>query len=236
MLCMMKKFFRNLWCLRNLPTTLFFNFYYLPLKQAIHLPILLYKPKLLKCGGKVKIDTADVHFGMIILGKFNCSLYPNSGISIENNGGTLIFKGKALIGNNSFISISSRGVLVVGDSFECNASFKLACHNKITFENNVSFGWDCLVVDSDFHRLTMRNSEASQLMHSYGEVFIGHDSWIATNSIVLKNSSLPMFSVVGAGSLLNKSYSTPYTLWAGIPASAKKNGVYRDRDNDKIKF
>ena len=41
--------------IRYLPWTIYFNFHYLPLKQARLLPILLYKPKLLSMRGKVKI-------------------------------------------------------------------------------------------------------------------------------------------------------------------------------------
>lgn len=49
-----KNLFRILY---SLPKTLYFNFHYLPFKQAIHLPILLYKPNLVKCSGKISIIT-----------------------------------------------------------------------------------------------------------------------------------------------------------------------------------
>lgn len=42
--------------LRFLPWTLKFNFHYLPFKQAIKLPILLYKPKLLTLKGIIRIS------------------------------------------------------------------------------------------------------------------------------------------------------------------------------------
>ena len=41
--------------LRSILPTIYFNFHYLPFSQAIRLPILLYKPKLLKMKGNVKI-------------------------------------------------------------------------------------------------------------------------------------------------------------------------------------
>ena len=36
-----------------LPWTVWFNFRYLPLRQAVRLPILLRKPRLLRCGGRI---------------------------------------------------------------------------------------------------------------------------------------------------------------------------------------
>ncbi len=39
-----------------LPWTVWFNFRYLPLRQAVRLPILLRKPRLLRCGGRIRIE------------------------------------------------------------------------------------------------------------------------------------------------------------------------------------
>ena len=43
------------WCLRSLLSSIYFNFHYLPLSQAMKLPILLYKPKF----GSLKVITAS---------------------------------------------------------------------------------------------------------------------------------------------------------------------------------
>lgn len=55
--------------LRSIFSTIYFNLYYLPFKQAIKLPILLYKPHLINVNrGGVKIQSNKIHFGMIRLG------------------------------------------------------------------------------------------------------------------------------------------------------------------------
>ena len=51
---------------------------------------------------------------------------------------------------------------------------------------------------------------------------IGDYTFVGTGSIILLNSSLPSFSVLGAGSVLNKKYSEEYFLYAGNPARAVK--------------
>lgn len=50
------KFVNAIRVLRYLPWSIYFNFHYLPFGQAIHLPILLYKPRILKSKGHVKIE------------------------------------------------------------------------------------------------------------------------------------------------------------------------------------
>ena len=99
---MIQKIWNNRHILGSLIPSIYFNFHYLPFKVAMKLPILLYKPKFLKLQGYIKLQ-GKIQFGMIRLGFPTVSLYPNIGISIENHGGIILFKGKCRIGNNSFI-------------------------------------------------------------------------------------------------------------------------------------
>lgn len=55
-----------------------------------------------------------------------------------------------------------------------------------------------------------------------GPVVIGDYTFVGTGSIILSDSSLPNFSVLGAGSVLNKKYNEEYFLYAGNPARAIK--------------
>lgn len=55
-----------------------------------------------------------------------------------------------------------------------------------------------------------------------GPVFIGDYTFTGTGSIILPNSFLPNFSVLGAGSVLNKKYKEEYWLYAGNPARPVK--------------
>lgn len=74
------------WILRSIFKTVWFNFYYLPFKQAIHLPIVLYKPKIIAAKGKIVINGPIRPF-MIQLGRPLVYLYPNTGVTYENWGG-----------------------------------------------------------------------------------------------------------------------------------------------------
>ncbi len=115
--------------LRSLPQTVWFNSFYLPLRQAVRLPILLYKPKLLTCGGSVVVVAREIKTGME-------------------------FNGRCSIGNNSFVSVGSSGYVVFDDGFVATSTFKLTSYYSIVFGHNVVFGWDCLVMGIDIYRFT----------------------------------------------------------------------------------
>lgn len=137
---------------------------------------------------------------MIKLGVNLVSIYPDSGIKFENKG-KIIFNGKLTIGNNSAISVGKSGTLTFGDDVLATCSLKLACYNSITFEDNVLIGWDCLFIDTDFHKLTSTRPCPGK---AYGPIHVGHNTWIATGCKLYKNATVPPECVVGADTILHK--------------------------------
>ena len=230
----MNKIIKLLYILRSLHWTIYFNFKYLPFKQAIKLPILLYKPKFIKCKGKIIIDSNAIRTGMIKLGFNHAHAYPHSGIVFENYGGTIVFKGTGVIGNNSSISVGPTANLAIGDNFNATTSFKLICWYNIYFDYNVRFGWENMVLDTNFHRL--KNKDGGYANKGYGSINIAHDAWIATRCTVLSGTETQPFSVVATNSLLSKKYDSSYVLLGGSPAKIIKEGVYRDINDDRVVY
>ena len=171
---------------------------------------------------------------MIQLGKYNVSLYPNTGFVYENHGGNIVFNGNAIIGNASALSVGKTGSVEFGSNFCASCSFKLTSYHKIIFEDNVLCGWDCLFMDTDFHKITSLRDD--KLLLPYGKIHIGHDSWIANQCSVMKNTMLPEYTIVAGRSLLNKKVESPYSLLAGCPAKVIKYGVYRNINDDIIHY
>lgn len=226
-----KKFFNYSWIIRFLPIIIWFNFRNLPFKQAIKLPILLYKPKLVNTSGNIIID-APIKFGMIILGINNVKIYPNDGIVIENKG-SITFKGRVSIGNNSAIAVGSCGHLIFEDHFISTCSLKLVCYHNIYFEKDVLIGWNNLICDCDFHKLTYIAGGQSK---GYGNITIRHNCWIANGCKIYKNVEIPPYCVVGADTILYKPIKCEsYSLICNARSiDIKYNGIYLDRNNDKI--
>ena len=219
---------------RSIFSSIYFNFHYLPFKQAIKLPIILYKPYLLNCKGKVIID-GNIKTAMIQLGRYNVSLYPNSGIVFENNGGEIIFQGECSIGNNSAISIGTKGHIKFGNKFAASSSLKLVSYSSIEFDEYVRIGWDCLITDTDFHKMKKMKGGYSK---GYGPIKIGKRNWIGSKCCILKNTETPNFCTISAGNILNKQYQVPeYSILCNDSnIIVKVSGLYRELENDKILY
>ena len=230
-----KKLWNNRRILRSILPTIYFNFHYLPFSQAVKLPILLYKPKLLKMKGNVKIGGGKIKYGMIRLGFPTVSLYPNSGIVYENHGGTIIFNGKCSIGNNSAISIGAKAVVEFGDRFSATTTLRLTSYHKITIADCVTFGWDTLVMDTDFHKLTKVSSGYSK---RYAPISIGSNNWFGNGCRIMKRTVTPDYCVISAGTILSASVSAPSYSVVGNDnhVVVKATGVWRNVDDDVIKY
>lgn len=109
--------------------SLFFNFWYLPISQAIKLPIWINKGHLHKIKGKIIIE-GPVRPGMIKLGGFGGHMYPNNGIHITQWGGTIIFQGRCTIGNNSYICQGNQSTIIFGDNFLASSGFTILSYKK----------------------------------------------------------------------------------------------------------
>lgn len=224
------------WIFRSLLYTVYFNFHYFKWKQAIRLPVLLYKPKLLKCRGKLILATNDVQTGMVILGKETVSIYPNQGITWECEG-EITFSGKCYIGNASAISVASSGQVSFGKDFYASSALKLVAYNYIAFGDDVHVGWECMIIDTDLHKMKIR--ETGLPTRGYGGIVLGCRNWFGMKCCVLKNTQTPDDCTVSAGSILNKSYKDipPYSIiGADCKIVLKREGVYRDLADDKIDY
>lgn len=222
----------------NFPYTVFLNFYYLPFKQAIKLPIILYFPHFYALKGKVIIDSQIIKFGMIRMGLLNSPICKKKGFSWMNESGTVIFKGSASFGAGSVLKIGSNrnAILEFGNNFGNAISVNIDCNYKIIFGYNVLIGWDTIIMDSSMHRL--KTSDGKYANKGYDEVSIGNDNWITTKCIILPGTKTPNKSVIATKSLLNKDYSAypEYSLFVGSPARQIKTGVWRDITDNSIRF
>ena len=229
------KIIENKWVFRALPYSILFNLYYLPIKQAIKIPILVYKPKFSSLKGKIILDSKVVKFGMIKMGVKTCGLYPNTGITWENLGGKVIFKGKCLIGNSSYVSFGKKCTVTFGENFKNTAALKLASSEKIEFGSNVRIGWDCLIIDTNFHPLYDLVKKTYQ--PTKGPIKIGNFNWLGAKCTVLHSTITPERCIFALGSIITKgSEIKSYSIMGGNPTHVLKTNVIRDYENDNIEF
>jgi acetyltransferase-like isoleucine patch superfamily enzyme len=100
-------------------------------------------------------------------------------------------------------------------------------HSAITKNHHI----DCTNVIKIGNFVTIAGYSSQLLTHSINiekniqdsnPISIGNYCFVGTSSIILGGAALPSYSVLGANSLLNKSYSIPYRLYAGNPAKEIK--------------
>lgn len=230
-----EKLWQQRWKLRSLPQTIWFNLKFLPLHQAWKLPIVFYKPRFKNCIGTVAINIeGKIKHAMIVLGRHQVSLYPDTGILIENRG-HIEFQGSCSIGGNSAISLGKNGNVVFGNGFVATASFKLVSYHRVTFHKYVLFGWDCLVMDTDFHALTKVEGGLSK---GYAPIEIGAWNWFGNGCRIMKRTCTPEKLTVQAGTTMTGPINVdPYTVVGNDYHIVEKiHGVWRDPFNDMIEY
>jgi len=204
----------------GLPKTIYFNLKYLPLSQALKLPVFVsHRVWLKQCQGKVKIESGST--GGVKLGYGGVSVFDeNRSRSIWNVSGEVLFKGKANIGHGSKLAVT--GLLEIGDNLEITAESSIICHKQITLGKNALISWDALIMDSDFHEIF---DEDQQCINENSPVIIGDDVWIGCRVLILKGVVIPDGTVIAASSTVNKSVEKPSSIIAGSPAKSVKENI-----------
>ncbi len=204
--------------------TIYFNFKYLPFRQAIRLPVLLSRKVYLKeTAGKIIIE-GPVKFGMIRIGYDGVGIFDYKySRAIWQVSGTVVFKGRALIGHGSKISVGKEGKLVFGDNIIITAESAIIALKKVVeFGNDCLLAWDILIMDNDFHSILDGKGDA---INDPANIKIGNHVWIGCRSLILKGSIIPDNSIIAAGSRVSKQLIGENKLFGGQPAEEKKANV-----------
>lgn len=218
--------------LRALLPSAYFCFKYLPLKQAIKLPILLYKPHDCIFNGNVHIDAPYIYTGMIRLGFYTSTVYPNTGV-VLNIEGTMVFNGSCFMGNETYIVVGKQGRLVFGDDFKATCGTKIICMYRISFSIHTLLGWEVCIIDSNFHPLY--NLETKEFKKAYERIEISENNWFAMNCLVLPGVHTPANCVFGARTILTKNAKyESYCVHGGNPIRILCRNVERIIGQDSI--
>ncbi len=208
-------------CLQvNWIKTLFFNLRYLPLPQAVRLPILLFR-RTFVASVKGKIIIIDpVRFAMIKIGRNEVCGFEKEYTVIRIDG-EMILAGKSTFGSGSVVNVSKNGRLTIGNNFRITAKSTIRCADKITFGDNVLISWENLFMDSDLHNIY---SSAGELRNPPSPVSVGNHVWFACRCTILKGTAIPDNCVVAANSTLTRSFSEPSSVIGGAGSGQKVLG------------
>jgi len=204
-------------------TSVYFNLKYLPIREAIWLPVRIHRRcSLINLGGSVTID-AEVFPGMIQIGYGAVGIFdPRREHSVWNVRGKIIFKGKCFLGTGIRLNIAESGTLIFGQRVNITASSAIDCQTEISFGDDCLVSWDNLFIDGDHHNIFDCDGK---LTNAPRNILVGKNVWIGCRCILLKGTTIADNCVVAAGSLLNGPYATPYAIIAGAPAKTVKENI-----------
>ncbi len=203
------KFRHYLQC--SLLKTILFNFRYLPFRQAVRLPVLLFRRTIVsRMKGRIHI-AGKIRHGMIKLGRCGVTGYERHA-TVLNIQGDITFCGKAVIGSGSSVAVSKTGKLVFGENFHVTGGSRIFCEKEITFGRDVLISWECLFLDSDQHRICAGNGER---LNEARPVAVGNHVWIGCRNTILKGVVIPDGCVVAANSTLTHVFAETASIIGG---------------------
>jgi acetyltransferase-like isoleucine patch superfamily enzyme len=204
--------------------SIWFNLRYLLWKQAKHIPVIIYDSKVY---GKPKIvlDVTHVTRGMIRIGRQGKNTWNGNDHSSLTfwGGGRIVFKGSARLTRSVHLRVLEDGVLEIGDSFYTSSNLNLHCAESVVIGDNVTFGWDIMLMDTDYHKYWLE--EKNRLAEHKKNIHIGSNCWIGSKTIITKGTHIEDHTIVGAGSVVSGTFAKSNVIIKGNPAKIIREGV-----------
>lgn len=203
--------------------TLRFNYHYFPLKVAIRVPVLISSNVVLSnLSGKVFIEE-PIYRGKIKIGYGDVGIFDKKlSRSIWQVSGIVKFNGTAIIGHGSKISVGKDAELVIGNNFVVTAETSIITFKSIVIGNDCLLSWQCLIMDTDFHKIKDKNGS---IINSPASIAFGNNVWLGARCLVLKGADIPSYSVIGAGSTVTGKLSGESQVFAGSPVKPVRSEV-----------
>ncbi|MBO9701640.1 MAG: acyltransferase [Sporocytophaga sp.] len=123
--------------------------------------------------------------------------------------------------------------VTIGDRVFIGEGTKIYCYDSVEIKDDVMISWGCTIIDTNAHSISFeeRKNDVVAWKKGYqfkdwsnvkfGKIVIERNCWIGFNSIVMKGVHLDENVIVGAGSVVTKSFSKNLIV-GGNPAQVVK--------------
>lgn len=203
--------------------TLYFNFKFLPFKEAFRLPFFISRQTVFSRLNGTVIINSPLKTGLVRIGFGNVGIFDKKRLrTVLEIDGLLEFNGSCNIGHGSKISVGKSGKITFGNDFKVSAESTIISHHNVKFGNGCLLSWDVLVMDTDFHKIYNQQNE---VINQDCEVIISDNVWIGCRALILKGSAIPSGSIIGAGSVVSSRCKFDNALYAGVPALKLKDNI-----------
>lgn len=214
---------RNSKILRSIPRTIWFNFRYLPFRQAIRLPIWIANNVRIKELHRGCLDfEGSLRIGLIRIGYHEADgidIYHTHTILNISKLGHILFREDAHIGQGAIIKINDNGIIIFGRNFAISGTTSIIASKSIFFGDDVQLSWNSLIMDGDAHKIF---DEDGNWINPPREIKIGNKVWIAANTTILNGSVIADNTIVASNSLVGKVFYEGDCIVGGSPSKILK--------------
>ena len=134
-----------------------------------------------------------------------------------NRGSSVVFGKNVKLGNQNIVTARG-GRILLGNSFSSNDRVILNADigGTISFGDNCLVGPGCIFRTAN-HKFDNPNKLIRDQGHEIWDIKVGNDVWFGSNVVVLPGVSLGNGCVIGAGTVITKSFDD-FVILAGVPA------------------
>lgn len=120
--------------------------------------------------------------------------------------------------------------LIIDEDFSCGRTQMLMHeeYSPIRIGKGCMFSADIVLMNSDSHCVSTQGSD-SKCQNIARGIYIGDKVWVGRGAAIFKNASLSNGSILGAYSVLARSYKEENVALAGNPAKIVKTNISWDR-------
>lgn len=141
----------------------------------------------------------------------------SSGTRMRMRGGSIGVGEGAFLRDRIFLNVSSGGAIVLGKGCQISHDATIHAEQRVELADYAGIAERCSVMDTE-HTHDGSDTFYMDQATKVAPVYIGANTSIYTNTLVLRGVTIGANALVGAGSLLRKGDYPGGMLYAGIPA------------------
>ena len=133
-----------------------------------------------------------------------------------------------VIRDTSF-GMENGGIITLGGGISVYRNLNVVAKSgkRVDIGDECMFARDIIIRNNDGHTIT--DTITGEILNAPEDIKIHDKVWVGTRCMILKGSEISEGSIVGAMALVNKKFSEPNILIAGVPAKKIRENVAWDR-------
>ena len=140
----------------------------------------------------------------------------NGGITVGNNVNIGVINSPMFYNSYAYIEArNKKSSLKFGNNIHINNGFSIVSELKIEIKDDVLIGFNCNIIDSDFHNLDPQKRLETD--PNPKEVLINKNVFIGNNVTILKGVTIGKNCVVANGAMVTESFPDNVII-GGVPA------------------